>query len=58
MDPIMRYSVHCHAAPYDNRSFVDQDEAFDYAYMLSEDEGYTEVRYGNAILGSYDRNDH
>lgn len=54
----MRYSVHCDAAPYDNRSFVDQDEAFAYAYMLSEDEGYTEVRLGNAILGSYDRNDH
>ncbi len=50
---LMRYSVHCPSAPYENSSFVNLDDCWDLCLDLSEEYGYAEVRHGICVLGSY-----
>ena len=50
---IMRYSVHCPSAPYENSSFVDLADCWGLCLDLSEEFGYAEVRHGNCVMGSY-----
>ncbi len=50
---IMRYSVHCPSAPYENSSFVNLDDCWGLCLDLSEEYGYAEVRYGECVMGSY-----
>jgi len=50
---LMRYSVHCPSAPYENSSFVNLDDCWDLCLDLSVEYGYSEVRHGVCVLGSY-----
>ena len=50
---IMRYSVHCPSAPFENTSFVSLDDCWGLCLDLSEEYGYAEVRYGECVMGSY-----
>ncbi|QBP06117.1 hypothetical protein [Synechococcus phage S-B68] len=49
----MRYSVHIDSAPYENSSFVDKADALQFAYMMSQDYGYAEVRHDGKILDTF-----
>ena len=50
---IMRYSVHCPSAPFENSSFVSLDDCWGLCLDLSEEYGYAEVRLGDCLMGSY-----
>ena len=50
---IMRYSVHCPSASFENSSFINLEDCWGLCLDLSEEYGYAEVRYGNCVLGSY-----
>ena len=52
-DLIMRYSVHCPSAPFENTSFVSLDDCWGVCLDLSEEYGYAEVRHGDIVIGSY-----
>ena len=55
---IMRYSVHCPSAPFENSSFINLDDCWGLCLDLSEEYGYAEVLFcalnGNQVpMGSY-----
>ena len=50
---IMRYSVHCPSAPFENSSFINLYVCWGLCLDISEEYGYAEVRHGNCVLGSY-----
>ena len=49
---IMRYSVHCPSAPFENSSFINLDDCWGLCLDLSEEYGYAEVLFC-ALNGSY-----
>ena len=55
---IMRYSVHCPSAPFENTMFPTLDDCWTLCIELSEEYGYAEVLFcalnGNQVpMGSY-----
>lgn len=49
----MRFSVHIPSAPFENSSYVEEADAIAYAYMMSQDHEYAEVRHGDDLIQSF-----
>lgn len=49
----MRFSVHIPSAPFENSSYVLEEDALAYAYLMSQDHQYAEVRQGDELIQSF-----
>jgi hypothetical protein len=49
----MRFSVHVPSDSYENSSYVEEADAIAYAYMMSQDYAYAEVRQGDELIQSF-----